>query len=42
MTMAQTGGNRGKKTSNYDFIFIDQVQQFDLPQIRGKITFEKP
>ncbi|MGH2497081.1 MAG: hypothetical protein ACRDIV_20480 [Ktedonobacteraceae bacterium] len=30
--MAQTRGNRGKKTSNYDFIFIDEVQQFDMEE----------
>jgi hypothetical protein len=30
--MAQTRGNRGKRTSNYDFIFIDEVQQFDMEE----------
>ena len=30
--MAQTRGPRGNRTSNYDFIFIDEIQQFDIEE----------
>lgn len=30
--MSQNRGSRSKKTSNYDFIYIDEVQQFDVEE----------
>lgn len=30
--MVQNRGSRGKRTSNYDFIYIDEVQQFDIEE----------
>ena len=30
--MTQSRGNRGKKTSHYDFVYIDAVQQFDVDE----------
>ncbi len=30
--MSQNRGNRGKRTSNYDFIYIDEIQQFDIEE----------
>lgn len=30
--MSQNRGNRGKRTSHYDFIYIDAIQQFDVEE----------